>query len=71
MHGEAVIIKMQKRREAIEHDATPASVVTKRIETVCPRIEEWDAGCASLRLGSFQIINPPKQLSAAMTERST
>src|ERR1700719_4536407 len=71
MHREAVIVKMQKRRGGIEHDLAPASVITETIETVCPRIEEWDADRASLRLGNFQIINSAKQLSAAMTKRST
>ena len=71
MNRQAVIIKVQERRGRIEHDVAPSGKIMERIETVCPRIEERNAGGASLCLGNFQIINAAKQFNTAMTKRHT
>jgi hypothetical protein len=70
VHREFLIIEMQTRREGIQQNLTSCRAILQAAEAICPRIQEWNAGSASLDAGRIEILDAAQKLNSTEAKRS-
>jgi hypothetical protein len=70
VHREFLIIEMQMRRGGIQRNLTSSRAILQAAESICPRIQEWNAGSASFDTGRIEIVDAAQKLNSSEAKRS-